>query len=741
MSHDKKKPASLKVASKATPQKTDASSDKPGRPLAAAAKNKPKAAVKHMKSKTAPRKETSAAKKETLASPRLKKEVKTPPAAKAPPTPLAVKAAPALKRIPPALSVKSVPAAKPVSHRPGHATPSAPPASAEPLRAPAPSQKTEIKPEPVAKAPPAPPPAPRVKISVPETVTVKELAEKMGAKLPDVMKKLITLGVMANLNQRLDANTVARVAEAFNFDVEIVLLYADEALNTPDDLAELKPRPPVVTVMGHVDHGKTSLLDAIRSARVAEKEAGGITQHIGAYQVKTERGLVTFLDTPGHEAFTAMRARGAQATDLVILVVGADDGVMPQTVEALNHARAAGVPIVVAINKCDLPTANPQRIKQELANLELVAEDWGGKTVMVEVSAKQKTNLDKLLEMILIEAELLELKANPNRPAQGVVVEAKLDPRRGPVATVLIQKGTLRIGDSFVCGVTAGRIRALTNDQGERVKEAPPAYPVEIMGLSGTPQAGDKLVAVATDREAREIAERRQIIASDDARRTRPHLTLEAFHEEAAAGKVKNLPIVLKADVQGSLEAIRDSLEKLSTGEIAVRIIHAGIGGITNSDVVLAHASDAVILGFNVRPDPMSESLALREGVEFKTYRIIYDMINEVKAGLEGLLDPEEKEVTTGWAEVRKTFTAPKVGFVAGCMVTDGKVSRTGKARLVRNGVVVFEGAIASLRRFKDDVKDVDKGYECGIALANFQDIKVGDRFEFYLIEKHARKL
>ena len=728
MTDAKKKPAAAKSAAKAAPKKVDAKK-----------KAKP-AAEKPVKAKRVSKKDPDAAKAAPTAAVvvKIKKEPKPEPAPvsvkppepkpvsisipKPPVKPAAVSPAPTTANVKPA----PAPAARPAT------PPAAAPKPAEPVRPPTPAP---------VPAKPAAPAVPRNKLSVPESITVKELAEKMNVKLPDVMKKLITLGVMANLNQRLDKDSVTLLADAFNFDVEIKALYADEALSVADDASTLLPRPPVVTVMGHVDHGKTSLLDAIRSARVAEKEAGGITQHIGAYQVKTDKGLVTFLDTPGHEAFTAMRARGAQATDLVILVVAADDGVMPQTVEALNHARAAGVPIVVAINKCDLPTANPQRIKQELANLNLAPEDWGGKTVMVEVSAKAKKNLDKLLEMILLEAELLELKANPNRPAQGIVVEAKLDPRRGPVATVLIQKGTLRVGDAFVCGVTAGNIRALTNDKGERVKDAPPAYPVEILGLSGTPQAGDKLVVLPSDREAREIAERRQGIATAEARRTRQHLTLEAFHEAAAAGKVKQLPIVLKADVQGSLEAIRDSLEKLNGAEISVRVIHAGIGGITNSDVVLADASDAVILGFNVRPDPSSESLAQREGVEIKTYRIIYDMVNDVKAGLEGLLDPEEKEVTTGWADVRKTFTAPKVGFVAGCMVTDGKVTRTGRARLVRNGAIVFEGAIGSLRRFKDDVREVEKGYECGISLANFQDVKVGDKIEFYVIEKQARKL
>ena len=605
-----------------------------------------------------------------------------------------------------------------------------------------PSAPPETKSVPVVKPPlPTVPSVPRKELVVSEGVSVKELSETMGVKMTDVLRKLLTLGVMANMNQGLDDDTVELLADAFGFDVKIKSAIADEVLAPQEDVSSLVPRPPVVTVMGHVDLGKTSLLDAIRSARVAEKEAGGITQHIGAYQVKTERGLVTFLDTPGHEAFTAMRSRGAQATDIVVLVVAADDGVMPQTVEALDHARAAGVPIVVAINKCDLPTANVQKIKQELANLNLMSEDWGGKTIMVEVSARTKTNVDKLLEMISLEAELLELKANPHRPAQGVVVEAKLDPRRGSVATVLIQKGTLKVGDAFVCGVTAGKIRALVNDRGERVKDAPPAFPVEILGMSGTPQAGETLVVVSSDREARDIAERRQIVADAESRKVRHHVTLEAVHEEAKTGKVKFLPIVLKTDVQGSLGAIRDSLIKLANAEISVKVIHAGVGGINNSDVVLADASDAVILGFNVRPDPVSEALAKHTGVEIKTYRVIYDMINEVKAGLEGLLDPEEKEVTQGWAEIRKVISAPKAGLIAGCMVTNGKVTRVCKARLLRNDAIVFEGSLGSLKRFKDDVREVEKGYECGITLANFQDLKPGDRLEFYTVEKQARTL
>ncbi len=650
-----------------------------------------------------------------------------------------VAASPAAQLSAPAASAPRAPAAAVVSkpapvkpapvETPRPAVPAAPPSS--------------VKPQPPAVTPvPEKPAAPRSKVKINEFITVKDLAERMNIKFPDLIKKLMSLGTMASINQRIDADTATVVADTFNFDVEIVPLYSDAATQeTPEDAAQLQPRPPVVTVMGHVDHGKTSLLDSIRQTKVAEKEAGGITQHIGAYQVPTDKGPITFLDTPGHEAFTAMRARGAQVTDIVVLVVAADDGVMPQTLEALDHAQAAGVPIVVAINKCDLPTANPQKIKQELANHNLLSEDWGGKTVMVEVSARQKINLDKLLEMLLLEAELLELKANPNRPAQAVVVEARLDPRRGAVATVLVQKGTLRVGDAFVCGLTTGKIRALVDHKGDRVKEAPPAYPVEILGLSETPQAGDRLTVMATEREAREIVERRRSIADDEIKVKRHHVTLEDLHAQVSAGKMKSLPIILKADVQGSVEAVRDSLEKLSNAEITLKVIHSGVGGITSSDVILAAASDAVILGFNVRPDPSSEEMARREAVEIKTYRIIYDMVNDVKAALEGLLDPEEKESTVGWAEVRQVFRVPKAGTVAGCYVTEGKVTRTSKARLIRNGAIVFEGSIGGLRRFKDDVREVEKGFECGISLDNYNDLKPGDRLEMFVIEKQARRL
>ncbi|HRY28700.1 MAG TPA: translation initiation factor IF-2 [Elusimicrobiota bacterium] len=715
----KKAPAAKKAASPKASKEAVALEDgkKPTKPKTSAKAVKPKKAV-----------DTSAP---ATAEPKAAKPKKKAVAAEAAAAPAEVPA----KKVP----AKKVKAKAPAVETKEPASPPAAKISSAPAVPPKPAPAAP--PKPAAVVPPAPPAPPRPKIKVNEMVTVKELADKMNVKVPDVLKKFMSLGKIVHINQRVDVALAGKIADSFQFDLEVVPTYADEVLDSPDDPSLLRSRPPVVTVMGHVDHGKTSLLDAIRKTRVAEKEAGGITQHIGAYQVKTEKGYITFLDTPGHEAFTAMRARGAQATDLVILVVAADDGVMPQTVEAIDHAQAAGVPIVVAINKCDLPTANPQRIKQELTKHKLIAEDWGGKTVMVEVSARQNKNLDTLLEMILLESELLELKANPNRPAQGVVVEAKLDPRRGAVATVLVQKGTLRVGDAFVCGLAAGKVRALLDYAGQRGKEAPPSCPVEILGFSTTPRAGDKFMVVASEREAREIAERRQAIASDAAHSRRQHLTLEGLHDEVAAGKIKFLPIVLKADVQGSLEPVRDSLEKLATSEISLKIIHSGIGGINASDVILAAASDAVIFGFNVRPDPSSEELARREGVEIKTYRIIYEMVNVVKAALEGLLSPAEQEVTSGWAEVRQVFRVPKAGTVAGCYVTDGRIVRSAKVRLVRDGAIVFDGAIANLKRFKEDVREVEKGFECGLSLEGFQDVKPQDRIEFYIIEKKARKL
>jgi translation initiation factor IF-2 len=482
-------------------------------------------------------------------------------------------------------------------------------------------------------------------------------------------------------------------------------------------------------------------LDAIRSTSVVKGEAGGITQHIGAYQVKVEKGTITFLDTPGHEAFTAMRARGAMATDLVILVVAADDSVMPQTIEAIDHAKAAGVPIVVAINKVDLPTANIQKVKQELANKELVAEDWGGKTVMVEVSARTKHNIDKLLEMILLESELLELKANPDRSAKGVVLEAHMDPRRGIMATVLVQAGTLKVGDVIVCGLTDGRVRAMLGDNFENVESAGPSRPVHLLGLSQVPQVGDQLSVVGSDREAREIAERRKQFMKDAANKKSSLISLEGLHAKIAEGKIQDLPIILKTDVQGSMQAIQDSLGKLTGYPIQLRFVHSGVGNINESDVLLAEASNAIVFGFSVKIESSAEAEAKRAGVDIRTYQIIYEMLADVKAAMEGLLKPEEREVVKGRAIVKGMFPSAKYGMIAGCMVSEGKVTRGGKARVIRGGQEVGTGPISSLRRFKDDVKEVEKGYECGLSVDNVRAFAQGDLIEVFVIEKHARRL
>jgi translation initiation factor IF-2 len=515
-------------------------------------------------------------------------------------------------------------------------------------------------------------------------------------------------------------------------------MFAEETqVAEKEDPAKLKPRPPVVTIMGHVDHGKTSLLDAIRVTNVAGGEAGGITQHIGAYKVKTAHGDVAFLDTPGHEAFTAMRSRGAKATDLVVLVVSAADGVMPQTIEAIDHAKAANVPIIVAINKMDLPTANPQQVKQALSGHGLLAEDWGGDVIMVEVSARAKTGIDSLLEMILLKSEMLDLKANPDAMARGVVVEAKLDARRGPVATVLIQNGTLHIGDNFIVGNTMGKVRAMIDEFGVRYQVAPPSTPVEVMGLEETPQAGDTFHVVADERVARQTAESRKIRSRDNALRNRHHLSLEDISSRSS----KELRLIIKTDVRGSLEALRDSLERFTSAEIVLKIIHGGVGSINESDVTLAAASDALIVGFNIRPDSAIERLAEREGVNIRSYRIIYDLINDVKAALEGMLAPQIKEVMVGKAVVKQVFKVSKAGTVAGCMVIEGKVVRGGKARLLRDNVVVFEGSISGLKRFKDDAREVEKGFECGITLENYTDLKPNDVIEVITQENIATKL
>ncbi|MDR0820531.1 MAG: translation initiation factor IF-2 [Endomicrobium sp.] len=575
-------------------------------------------------------------------------------------------------------------------------------------------------------------------ISINELITVRELADKMKLMVGDVLKKLLSMGSLATINQRLDTDIAILLANEFGYDARLTSIYSEEEINAEEDSSKLKPRPPVVTIMGHVDHGKTSLLDAIRSSNVVAGEHGRITQHIGAYKVKAPSGdYITFLDTPGHEVFTAMRSRGAQATDIVVLVISAADGVMPQTVEAINHAKAANVPIIVAVNKIDLPASDTQKIRQELSNYGLVPEEWGGDTIMVDISAKQKTNIDSLLEMILLKAEMMELKANPDKKAEGVVIEAKLDSRRGPVTTLLVQSGTLRVVDNLVIGTTYGKVRAMIDDCEKRFNEALPSTPVEILGMNEPPQVGDKFIVVDRESQAREIARSRKEKVKEASLKPRHHLSLADIN----MGQVKDLRIILKADVQGSLGALSDALERLSTSEISLKIIHRSAGAITESDIALAVASDALVVGFNLRPDTTVEKLAETEGVSINVYRIIYDLIADVKAAMEGLLDPDVKEKVLGRAVVKQVFRLSSYGIILGCSVTDGKIQRGTKIRLLRDNVIVFEGNISSLKRFKDDVKEVEKGYECGIVLENFSDVKSCDIIENFSMEKIARKL
>ncbi len=580
-------------------------------------------------------------------------------------------------------------------------------------------------------------------VRITEGVTVSELARNMGVKAGEIIKKLMDLGVMSTLNQVLDVDTAALVANEFGYSVENVAFDVESAIEeteTEETTGEMVPRPPVVTVMGHVDHGKTSLLDAIRHAKVTEQEFGGITQHIGAYTVETNGRKITFVDTPGHEAFTAMRARGAKVTDIVILVVAADEGVMPQTVEALNHARAAKVPIVVAINKIDRPEANVDRVKQQLTEQGLIPEDYGGDTIVVPVSARSGEGIDKLLEMLLLQADVLELKASPDRPARGTVVESQLDRGRGPVATVLIQEGTLRQGDPFVCGMAYGRVRAMLDHNGQRVAEAPPATPVEIFGLSGVPEPGTPFVVVAEEAKARQVAEFRQSKQREGELQKSARVSLQDLSERMKAGEVKELKVIIKGDVQGSVEALADSLSRLSTAEVKIEILHSSAGAISETDATLASASNAVILGFNIRPEPKAAALAEKEGVEIRLYTVIYEAINEMREAMEGLLAPTYREKSLGRAEVRKTFNVPG-GTIAGSMVVDGKITRNGRARLVRDSRVVWEGKIGSLRRFKDDAREVTAGYECGIGLENYNDVKPDDVIEAFEMEAIARKL
>jgi len=579
----------------------------------------------------------------------------------------------------------------------------------------------------------------RIRIS--EAIRVGELAKQMSVRASDVINKLLGLGMMVTINQSIDVDAATLIAAEFGYQVEAVTAEYDELLQRVEtEPRNLKPRAPVVTVMGHVDHGKTSLLDAIRQTNVIEGEAGGITQAIGAYHVHVKDRDIVFLDTPGHEAFTAMRARGARVTDIVVLVVAADDGVMEQTVEAINHSRSAGVPIIVAVNKIDKPNATPDRIKQELAQHNLMSEEWGGDALFADISAKKKIGIENLLELILLQADVLELKADPDRPARGIVIEAKLDKGRGPVATVLIQEGTLREGDAFSAKTEYGRVRAMIDDQGRRVKEAGPSMPVEVIGFSSVPQAGSEFIGVEDEKKAKNISEywirkerEKELAASSK-------ITLEQLYQRIKEG-AKELNVILKADVQGSLEALTEALHKLSTDEIKLKLIHSSTGAITETDVMLASASDAIILGFRVRPDARVVEIAEKEGVEIKLYDIIYNAINDVRAAMEGLLEPEFKEVVQGRAEVRETFRIVKVGTVAGCYVTDGKIPRSASVKLVRDGVVVYDGKIASLKRFKDDAKEVTAGMECGLGIEGYNDIRTGDVIEAYITEQIERKL
>ena len=585
-------------------------------------------------------------------------------------------------------------------------------------------------------------------ITVDGSLTVQQLAEALGKPATEVIMKLMKMGTMASLNQEVNFEIASHLASEYGYT--LVAGGSDEEaeeeiealMEIEEDREEdLKPRPPVVTVMGHVDHGKTSLLDAIRSTHVTNSEAGGITQHIGASEVSINGQKIVFLDTPGHEAFTAMRARGAQVTDIAILVVAADDGIMPQTIEAINHAKAAEVPLIVAINKIDKPSANPDKVKQELADQGLLVEDWGGDVIAVPVSARQKTGIDTLLEMILLVSEMEELKANPDKRAVGTVVEAQLDKGRGPVATVLVQGGTLKVGDPIVCGVACGKVRAMINSKGKRVKTAGPSTAVEILGLSEVPQGGDQFVAVPSDKVARNIAEKRQQIAREEMLKSSQRMSLDQFFNQMNEGQVKELNIVIKADVQGSVQAVKQSLEKLSNEEVAVRVIHGGVGAINESDVMLAAASNAIIIGFNVRPVPSAESLAEKESVDVRSYTIIYKAIEDIQAAMTGMLDPEYRDEDTGKAEIREVYKISGVGTVSGCYVTSGKIYRNGKVRIVRDGIIIHEGEIQALKRFKDDVKEVNNGYECGMSFVNYNDIKVGDIVEAYITKEVERKL
>lgn len=607
-----------------------------------------------------------------------------------------------------------------------------------------PFKKTGKEKESVKVAEKTPITAPRKKqLKIQEGTTVKEFAELIGVKIPEVIKKFMELGYMPNINQPVDMDAALLVAEAFGVKLEVASIEEEPVLEEEVfDASALMPRPPVVTIMGHVDHGKTSLLDAIRQTKVTETEAGGITQHIGAYKVSIKGKDIVFLDTPGHEAFTSLRARGAKVTDVVVLVVAADDGVMPQTIEAIDHAKAANVPIIVAINKIDKPEANPSKVKNELAERGIIPEEWGGQNIFVEVSAKKRIGIENLLEMIALQAEIMELKANPEKMARGTIIEARLDKGRGPVATVLVQDGTLRVGDIFLAGTQFGRVRALIDDTGKRIQEAGPSTPVEVIGFPEVPVAGDIFAVVNDEKRARQIAMTRQQKQRLAEMAKKRKLTLDDLYAKIKEGEIKELNIIIKADVQGSVEALRDALEHIIHPEVKVKVIHASVGGINESDVMLASASNAIILGFNVRPELKAQQLAEKEGVDIRHYNIIYVAIEDIKKALEGLLEPTFKEKILGRAQVRQTFQVSRLGTIAGCYVLDGIISRASDGiRVIRDNIVVYEGKISSLKRFKEDVKEVQAGYECGLMIENFNDIKVGDVLENYVMEKLAQRL
>lgn len=617
-------------------------------------------------------------------------------------------------------------------------TPAEPGMSEEELeRLTAPEAETETVAAPIPEVPSRP------RIHVSENIAVKDLAVKLNVMSKILLKKLLDRGILANLNQSLDLKLAEQLADEFGFDIEVKSyeeVVAREQEGEETEASQVK-RPPVVTIMGHVDHGKTSLLDAIRESNVAGGESGGITQHIGAYSVSVNQRGITFIDTPGHEAFTRMRARGALVTDIVVLVVAADDGVMPQTLEAIDHAKAAKVPIIVAINKMDKPDANPDRIKQQLSQHGILIEEYGGETVCVEISARKKMNIDTLLEMILLVADILDLKASPGRLTTGTILEAKLDKSRGPVGTVLIQNGTLHIGDVFVAGAVMGRVRAMFNDMGHKMRESLPGEPVEVLGFQGVPQAGDSFQVFKDEFKARSIVAFRQSKARELATQAGSRLSLEQLFSKIQQGEIRELPIIIKTDVQGSLEVLSDTLTKLGTSEVKIKIIHSGTGAITLSDVLLASASNAIIIGYNVRPEPKARELAEKEKVDIRTHSIIYNITAEIRSALEGLLQPTIKEVFLGSLEVRDTFRIPKVGTIAGCYVSTGKITRNASVRLVRDHVVTYEGRISSLKRFKDDASEVKEGFECGVGIENYNDIKVGDTIEAYTTEKVARQL